>query len=335
MKLTIGITMGDTAGIGPEIILKSLNDKKIHDLCSPIVIGDFFTLNKVKEILLDKGLIEDLNLIKISSIHELENNVVFRYPNIFIFDDFNLNLKNIKVGRVSRECGKASILFLKKVVELIDKKVVDGTVSAPVSKEAMNLAGYNYKGQTEFFAEVTNTNKVVPLIIIGNMRIFQLTAHISLREVLSSLTKERVLEVIRFSNDSLKRMGIKKPKVSIAGLNPHAGEGGLLGTEEVEIIKPAVKEAKKEGIDVCGPYPVDSLFVRVRGGEFDCIITIYHDQATIAMKLLGIPVTMTLGLPFIRTSVGHGTAFDIAGKGIADETVFKESIITCIKAAEK
>jgi len=335
LKLTIGITMGDTAGIGPEIILKSLNDKKIHDLCSPIVIGDFFTLNKVKEILLDKGLIEDLNLIKISSIHELENNVVFRYPNIFIFDDFNLNLKNIKVGRVSRECGKASILFLKKVVELIDKKVVDGTVSAPVSKEAMNLAGYNYKGQTEFFAEVTNTNKVVPLIIIGNMRIFQLTAHISLREVLSSLTKERVLEVIRFSNDSLKRMGIKKPKVSIAGLNPHAGEGGLLGTEEVEIIKPAVKEAKKEGIDVCGPYPVDSLFVRVRGGEFDCIITIYHDQATIAMKLLGIPVTMTLGLPFIRTSVGHGTAFDIAGKGIADETVFKESIITCIKAAEK
>ena len=327
MKPTIGITMGDAAGIGPEVIPKSLNDKEIYNLSSPVVIGDFFTLNKVKEILLDKGLIRDLSLIKTSSSYELKNNADFTHPNIFIYDDFNLNLKNIKVGRVSRECGKASILFLKKVVELINKKVVNGTVSAPVSKEAVNLAGYSYKGQTEFFAEITNANKVVPLIIIGNVRIFQLTAHISLREVLSSLTKERVLEVIRFSNDSLKRIGIKKPKVSIAGLNPHAGENGLFGTEEIEIIKPAVKEAKKEGVDVCGPYPVDSLFVRVRGGEFDCIITIYHDQATIAMKLLGTPITMTLGLPFIRTSVGHGTAFDIAGKGIADESTFRSSII--------
>jgi 4-hydroxythreonine-4-phosphate dehydrogenase len=312
--------MGDAAGIGPEVILKSLNDKEIYNLSSPVVIGDFFTLNKVKEILLDKGLIRDLSLT---------------YPNVLIYDDFNLNLKNIKIGRVSKECGKASILFLKKVVELINKKVVNGTVSAPVSKEAVNLAGYSYKGQTEFFTEITNANKVVPLIIIGNVRIFQLTAHISLREVLLLLTKERVLEVIRFSNDSLKRIGIKKPKVSIAGLNPHAGENGLLGTEEIEIIKPAVREARKEGIDIYGPYPVDSLFIRVRDGEFDCIITIYHDQATIAMKLLGTPVTMTLGLPFIRTSVGHGTAFDIAGKGIADEHVFRKSIITCVRAVKK
>lgn len=331
MKPYIGITMGDAAGIGPEIILKSL-DENLYKLCNPLIIGDFETLYNQKENLEDKGKTAKLNLVKICSVSELKACLgQMHFPDFLVFDDFNLNLDEIKIGAINARCGMASILFLKKVVNLIGQKVLDGTVSAPVNKEAANLAGYKFAGQTEFLAKLTGSSEVVPLIIIGNVRIFQLTAHISMRKFLDSLTKEMVLNIIRYSYKSLKEIGIGNPKISIAGLNPHAGENGLLGNEEIEILKPAVDSAKKEGIDVYGPFPVDSLFLRVKSGDFDCIITLYHDQATIAMKLLGTPVTLTLGLPFIRTSVGHGTAFNIAGKGIADGSAFKKSIITCAK----
>jgi 4-phospho-D-threonate 3-dehydrogenase / 4-phospho-D-erythronate 3-dehydrogenase len=335
MKPVIGITMGDAAGVGPELILKTLSDKEVYNECMPVVIGNYDLLNKLYIELRRRNIVADLNLIMIDSIAKLKSNLNSNYPNILIYDDFKLNFENIKMGQVNKECGKASILYLSKVVDLIARGLVDGTCSAPVNKEAINLAGYHYNGQTEFFTEITGAKKVVPLIIIGNIRMFQLTAHISLKQVLSSLNSSRIFETIVFADASLKKIGIRTPKISIAGINPHAGENGLLGTEEIEIFKPAIDQAKNKGININGPFPADSLFLRVKNGEFDCIITIYHDQATIAMKLLGIPITMTLGLPFIRTSVGHGTAYDIAGLYIADESIFKKSLIVCAESIKK
>ncbi len=335
MKPVIGITMGDAAGIGPELILKTLNDREIYNICIPVIIGDFKILKKVNDRLSSKKLIDDLNLILVDSVSELEKHLGLIHPNVLLYDDFKLSLENIEIGKVNKECGKASILYLRKVTELINSRIIDGTCSAPANKEAINLAGYHYNGQTEYFAEITNTKVVVPLIIIDEIRIFQLTAHISLRNMLSTLNSEKIYDIIQFADISLKNIGISSPRVSIAGINPHAGENGLLGKEEIEIFKPAVDKAREMGINISGPLPADSLFPRARNGEFDCIITIYHDQATIAMKLLGIPVTMTLGLPFIRTSVGHGTAYDIAGMDIADESVFKKSLKICAESIIK
>jgi 4-hydroxythreonine-4-phosphate dehydrogenase len=335
VKPVIGITMGDAAGVGPELILKTLSDKEVYSRCIPIVIGDYDWLNKLYIELHKKNIIANLNLILIDSITKLKENLNLNYPNILIYDDFKLNFENIKIGQVNKECGKASILYLSKVADLIGIGLVDGTCSAPVNKEAINLAGYHYNGQTEYFTEITGSKKVVPLIIIDNVRMFQLTAHMPLKQVLSLLNSNQIFEIIVFADNSLKKIGIQTPRISIAGVNPHAGENGLLGKEEIEIFKPAIDKAKNEGININGPFPADSLFLRVKNGEFDCIITIYHDQATIAMKLLGIPITMTLGLPFIRTSVGHGTAYDIAGLYIADESIFKKSLIVCAGSINK
>ena len=335
MKPVIGITMGDAAGVGPELILKTLCGKEVYDKCMPVVIGSYDLLNKLYIELRKKNIVADMNLIMIDSIAKLKTNLNPNYPSILIYDDFKLNFENMKIGQVNEECGKASILYLSKVVDLINRGIIDGTCSAPVNKEAINLAGYHYNGQTEFFTEITGAKKVFPLIIIDNIRMFQLTAHISLKQMLLSLNSEEIFEIILFANDSLRNIGISAPRISIAGINPHAGENGLLGTEEIEILKPAIDKAKSKGININGPFPADSLFLRVKNGEFDCIITIYHDQATIAMKLLGIPITMTLGLPFIRTSVGHGTAYDIAGLFIADESVFKKSLKICAESIKK
>ncbi|MHB8277416.1 MAG: PdxA family dehydrogenase [Candidatus Humimicrobiaceae bacterium] len=335
MKPVIGITMGDAAGVGPELILKTLSDREVYDKCIPVVIGNYDLLNKLYIDLRGKNIVADMNLILIDSIAKLKTNLNLNYPNILIYDDFKLNFENMKIGQVNEECGKASILYLSKVVDLINRGIIDGTCSAPVNKEAINLAGYHYNGQTEFFTEITGAKKVIPLIIIDNIRMFQLTAHISLKQMLLSLNSKEIFEIILFANDSLKKIGISAPRISIAGINPHAGENGLLGTEEIEIFKPAIDQAKIKDININGPFPADSLFLRVKNGEFDCIITIYHDQATIAMKLLGIPITMTLGLPFIRTSVGHGTAYDIAGLFIADESVFKKSLKICAESIKK
>ena len=335
MKPVIGITMGDAAGVGPELILKTLSDREVYNECMPVVIGNYDWLNKLYVELRKKNIVADLNLTMIDSIAKLKSNLNSNYPDILIYDDFKLNFENIKIGQVNKECGKASILYLSKVVDLIGRGLVDGTCSAPVNKEAINMAGYHYNGQTEYFTEITGAKKVVPLIIIDNIRMFQLTAHMPLKQVLSSLNSSQIFEIIVFADASLKKIGIRTPRISIAGINPHAGENGLLGTEEIEIFKPAIDQAKNKGININGPFPADSLFLRVKNGEFDCIITIYHDQATIAMKLLGIPITMSLGLPFIRTSVGQGTAYDIAGLYIADESVFKKSLIVCAESIKK
>jgi 4-hydroxythreonine-4-phosphate dehydrogenase len=335
MKPVIGITMGDAAGISPELILKTLNDKEVFNKCIPVVIGNYELLNKLYFILRGKKIISDMNLVLVDSYEKLKACINSGNSDIPVFDDFDIDLSDIKIGRVNPVCGKASILYISKVADLIGEGIIDGTCSAPSNKEAINLSGYHFNGQTEYLAEITSSKKVVPLIIIDNIRMFQMTAHISLKQMLSSLNTKDIFEIIVFADESLKNIGIKAPKISIAGINPHAGENGLLGTEEIEIFKPAIEKAKNKGININGPFPADSLFLRVKDGEFDCIITIYHDQATIAMKLLGIPVTMTLGLPFIRTSVGHGTAYDIAGQYIADETVFKKSLMVCAESIKK
>ena len=322
----IAITMGDPAGIGPEIIIKALSDPDFYNRSKPIVIGIPKYLNQAKEVIISK--------LKITSINDI-GEAQFEFGSIDVLELEDDQYNNILPGKLSEKAGKASIEAIKKAVDLILNGFAHATVSAPANKESMKLAGCKFPGQTELLADLTGAKSVTTLIMIGNVRIFQVTAHVSLKRAIEMINKTKVLETIQFADMCLKEMGIESPRISIAGLNPHAGENGLFGDEEVREIAPAIEEAKKLGIAAFGPFPCDSLFVRNRDGEFDAICTMYHDQASIAMKLLGTPSTMAVGLPIIRTSVGHGTAFDIAYKGMADASVFKQALNTAISAAKK
>jgi 4-hydroxythreonine-4-phosphate dehydrogenase len=322
----IAITMGDPAGIGPEIIMKALSDPDFYNRSKPIVIGISKYLNQAKEIIGSK--------LKVTSISDIgEAQFKFGVVDVLELEDDQYN--DILPGQLNEKAGKASIEAIKKAVDLVLNEFAHATVSAPANKESMKLAGCKFPGQTELLADLTGAKSVTTLIMIGNVRIFQVTAHVSLKRAIEMINKTKVLETIQFADMCLKEMGIESPRISIAGLNPHAGENGLFGDEEIREIVPAVEEAKKLGIAAFGPFPCDSLFIRNRDGEFDAICTMYHDQATIAMKLLGTPSTMVVGLPIIRTSVGHGTAFDIAYKGMADASVFKQALNTAISAAKK
>ena len=322
----IAITMGDPAGIGPEIIIKALSDPDFYDRSRPVVIGIPKYLNQAKEVINSK-----LKITNISDIGEAR----FEFGSIDVLKLEDDQYNGILPGQLNEKAGKASIEAIKKAVDLILNGFAHATVSAPANKESMKLAGCKFPGQTELLADLTGAKSVTTLIMIGNVRIFQVTTHVSLKRAIEMINKTRVLETIQFADRCLKEMGVESPRISIAGLNPHAGENGLFGDEEVREIAPAIEEAKKLGIAAFGPFPCDSLFVRNRDGEFDAICTMYHDQASIAMKLLGTPSTMAVGLPIIRTSVGHGTAFDIAYKGMADASVFKQALNTAISAAKK
>ena len=322
----IAITMGDPAGIGPEIIIKALSDPDFYIRSRPIVIGISKYLNQAKEVIKSK--------LKISSVSNI-GEAKFEFGTVDLLELEDGQYNEIIPGQLNEKAGKASIEAIKKAVDLILNGFAHATVSAPANKESMKLAGCKFSGQAELLAYLTGAKSVTTLIMIGNVRIFQVTTHVSLKRAIEMINKIKVLETIEFADRCLKEMGIKSPRISVAGLNPHAGENGLFGDEEVRVIVPAIKEAKKLKIGTFGPFPCDSLFIRNRNGEFDAICTMYHDQATIAMKLLGKPSTMTFGLPIIRTSVGHGTAFDIAYKGIADASVFKEALSTAISVAKK
>jgi len=322
----IAITMGDPAGIGPEIIIKTLSDASFYVKSKPVVIGVSEYLNKALKII-------DFRLLT-SPISNL-NDARFKFGIIDVLEINNSIYGGVKPGEVSEKGGAASVEAIKIAVDLILKGQAHAIVSAPANKESMKLAGCKFPGQTELLADLTGAKSVTTLIMISNVRIFQVTTHVSLKRAVEMINKTKVLETIKFADRCLKEMGIEAPRISIAGLNPHAGENGLFGDEEIREIAPAIKEAKKLGIAAFGPFPCDSLFIRNRDGEFDAICTMYHDQATIAMKLLGTSSTMAVGLPIIRTSVGHGTAFDIAYKGMADASAFKEALSTAISAANK
>jgi len=321
-KPIIGITMGDAAGVGPEIIVMALLDEKVQDISRPLVIGDAGTIKQALQITNKRA--------KVRKIRKVEE-AYFKKELIEVIDSDSLGFKLIEKGKISPLAGKAAFEYLQAAVNMALTKDIEAIVTAPLNKEALNKAGYHYPGHTEILAEFCDASNICMMLVVGNLRVAHVSWHLSLREACDFLNKERILTTLKLSVKAVQKMGIKKPHVAVAGLNPHAGENGLLGKEEIIYIAPAVKEALSKGMDVVGPIPPDTLFYRAKQGEFDLVIAMYHDQGHIPMKMLGFfeGVNVTLGLPIIRTSVAHGTAFDKAGKGTASP----ESLIKAIELA--
>lgn len=313
----IGITVGDAAGIGPEISLKAVADPEVQVVCRPVLVGDLTYLDKAA---VSFGL--DLDLV------ELVNGSRHRPGKIEVFDLKNLP-ESVTIGCDAAVTGKASAECITAAVDLWTSGEIEAIATAPISKKAISLGGYNFPGHTEFLAELTGTPEFAMSFFAEKLRVVLLSTHTSLRNAIELVKTERLIKLICFSNQELARLLGREIKIAVAGLNPHASEQGMFGSEEADEITPAVEQCRNEfGIDVSGPYSPDTIFLRGFAGEFDAVIACYHDQATIAVKSLsfGSSVNVTLGLPLIRTSVDHGTAFDIAGEGIADASSMKAAI---------
>ena len=320
----IGITLGDAAGIGPEIIAKALSHRDIYDICSPVVIGDSKFLKKAIEVTKS-----DVSLNLIDDIKEAD----FSYGKI---DCFNIDIipEDLTIGKISPIAGDAAFQFVKKAVELAQENKIQAICTAPLNKEAMQKGGHKFAGHTEILAELTNTEDYSMMLSSPKLKVIHLTTHVGIVKAVEMINPERTYKVVKLANDVLTRAGYKNPKIAVSGINPHAGENGLFGNgEEEEKLIPGIKEAKSEGIEVSGPYPADTVFLRAVKGEFDIVVACYHDQGHIPIKVLGMEdgVNVTVGLNggVIRTSVDHGTAFDIAGKNIADD----KSMLAAIKSA--
>jgi 4-phospho-D-threonate 3-dehydrogenase / 4-phospho-D-erythronate 3-dehydrogenase len=324
MEKIIGITMGDPAGIGPEIILKSFQDERVkgHKF---VVIGSFNVMKKVSNIINISG----LKLNKIENISD----ALFEVDVLNIFDVDNVDVDKLVPGKVQAMGGNAAFEYIKKSVELAMDKEIDAIATAPLNKEAMHLAGHKYPGHTEILANLTDTKDYAMLLYDDVLKVIHVSTHISLKGAIETLRKERVESVIQIANNTLKLVGYDNPRIGVCGINPHAGEGGLFGDEEIIEIIPAVESKRKEGINVEGPIAPDTIFLRAKEGEFDVVVAMYHDQGHIPLKLLGFHsgVNVTAGLPIIRTSVDHGTAFEIAWKGSANHN----SMIQALLLAEK
>lgn len=335
----IGITLGDPAGIGPEISIKAFAKKALYERCQPLLVGDACMVEKYLQAH------PELDL-KINVVEEPDQGK-YVYGTIDLIDLKAVDIDQLAIGEVSAMAGNAAFQYVKKVIELALDKKIDATVTNPLNKEALNLAGHHYAGHTEIYADLTHTDKYTMMLADGNLRVVHVSTHVSLREACDRATKERVLDVIRIADKACKNLGIKNPRVAVAGLNPHCGENGLFGREEIEEINPAVEAAKAEGINAFGSLPADTVFSKANGGMFDVVVAMYHDQGHIPLKLLGFVydqekqswqavkgVNITLGLPIIRTSVDHGTAFDQAGKWSASELSLENAIDYAIRLAE-
>lgn len=319
MKPIIAITMGDAAGVGPEIVVKALQHQAVYDQCRPLVIGDGQIMKRALTFVQS-----DLTIRPISEVEE----AAFEKGTVDVLD-LALLREELPVGAVSEEAGNAAFLFLKKAIELANEAKIDAICTAPLNKEALHLAGHNYPGHTEILAALTDTEEYAMMLTAPKLRVIHVTTHVGLVRAVELITPERVYNVIQLADQTLKKAGIRSPKIAVCGINPHAGENGLFGDgEEAAKIEPAVQKAQGEGIQVFGPMPADTLFYRAVRGDFDLVVAMYHDQGHAPIKVLGLEagVNITVGLPIIRTSVDHGTAFDIAGTGKADEQSLMEAI---------
>lgn len=301
MKPTIAITMGDPAGVGPEIVLKALADKKVRGICDPVVVGDLGVLEFVAK---------RLGLKRPEAVR--------------VVDISKLDLRALKPGRPTVASGRAMISYIEEAVYMSAIGDAGAIVTAPISKEAARMAGFAFPGHTEFIAHLTKTKDFVMMLGGHDLKVVLVTIHEPLKKVPSLVTKDAVLKTIKITDKAFRdSFGLRKPRIAVCGLNPHAGEGGMFGDEEKKVIMPAVKRAREAGIDAVGPLPPDTVFYRaVRKKEFDCVVAMYHDQGLGPLKLLHFEdgVNATLGLPIIRTSVDHGTAYDIAWKGKASHS---------------
>ncbi|MFB7142143.1 4-hydroxythreonine-4-phosphate dehydrogenase PdxA [Gottfriedia sp. NPDC056225] len=323
---SIAITMGDPSGVGPEIIVKSLNDRNIFENCKPFVIGDSKVLKKA----LSVTNIE-LQLNSISNPEDAKS----EYGTIDIID-LDLVSEDLPWGQVSSEAGNAAFRYLEKAIGYANEERIQGICTAPLNKEALHKAGHIYPGHTEILAELTNTKDYAMMLSAPGLRVIHVTTHVGIIDAINKINVDRQYTVIKLAHETLQKAGIQSPRIAVCGINPHAGENGLFGNgEEEEKIVPAVEKAQAEGINVQGPLPADTLFFRARRGDFDIVVAQYHDQGHGPIKVLGLEagVNITVGLPTIRTSVDHGTAFDIAGKNIADEQSLKEALRMAIELA--
>ncbi|MBA3631446.1 MAG: 4-hydroxythreonine-4-phosphate dehydrogenase PdxA [Acidobacteria bacterium] len=311
----IGVTMGDAAGIGAEITLKALADKNLRKICQPIIIGDAAFLRKTAK---DLGL--EFDFVQLAAATSANQTAIY---------DLNNLAGEIKLGEDSAVTGKAAAEYIETAVWLWREKKIDAIATAPISKKAIALGGYGFPGHTEFLAYLTDTREFAMSFFAEKLRVVLLSTHVSLREAIGLVKKEKLVELIKFSHREISRLLKKDAKLAVAGLNPHASEGGMFGTEEQAEIIPAIAECRRKfNINVSGAFSPDTIFLRGFRGDFDAVVSCYHDQATIAVKCLsfGASVNVTLGLPLVRTSVDHGTAFDIAGKNIADASSMKAAI---------
>ncbi len=326
-KPVLGITMGDPAGIGPELSVKALAQKEIYEKCRPVIIGDANCMELAVKITGNEGKIQ---IHPIKAVREAK----FEHGVIDVLDLELIDIKKHEFGKVSAMCGNAAFQYVKKVIELAMAGEVDATVTNALNKEALNLSGHHFSGHTEIYAHYTNTQEYTMMLAHNDLRVVHVSTHVSLREACDRVKKDRVLEVIRIANEGCKALGIKEPRIGVAGLNPHCGENGLFGTEEIEEIQPAIDAAIAEGILIPEkqPTPPDTIFSKALGGWYDIVVAMYHDQGHIPLKVKGFVynrelkhwdavagVNVTLGIPVIRSSVDHGTGFDQAGAGTASE----------------
>jgi 4-phospho-D-threonate 3-dehydrogenase / 4-phospho-D-erythronate 3-dehydrogenase len=328
-KPLLGITMGDPAGIGPEVIAKALAGRALRRLCRPMVIGSFPVMQHTV-----KSLKLNMQVIQVEG-HEA---VSSRENYLAVLDPLDHPLGRFPRGVAAPETGAASVLFIKKAVELAQLGCIDGIVTAPINKEAINMAGCHFPGHTELLADLTKAQESGMMIIGGPLRIMFVTTHVAIKELPSLLTQATIEKAIRLAHLALRDLfGIKKPRVGVAALNPHAGEHGLFGDEEARVILPAARAAQAQGIHASDPLPADTLFGKAARGDYDGVVALYHDQGLIPLKLVafGTCVNLTVGLPIIRTSVDHGTAFDIVGKGIADPGSLVEAITLAARLTKR
>jgi len=327
----LGITMGDPAGIGPEIAAQALADPKVRESARLLVIGD-------ARVMVVAGRIGGLDL----QVHALArvSEASFASDRIEVLDLANADPAAFAIGRVSAVCGRAAYEYIERGVRLAQEGEIAGIVTGPVNKEALAAAGVRHSGHTEILAELTGTKAYAMLLMGKELRVIHVTTHVALRRVPDLVTRERVLRTIRLGDRAMRDLGIARPRLAVCGLNPHAGESGLFGDEERLAIEPAIADARSEEIDVTGPYPADTLMSRAAGGEFDCVVAMYHDQGHTPVKALGFRydeakkawtglsgVNVTVGLPILRVSVDHGTAFDRAGTGTANPESMVEAIL--------
>jgi 4-phospho-D-threonate 3-dehydrogenase / 4-phospho-D-erythronate 3-dehydrogenase len=321
-RAIIAIPMGDPAGIGPEITMKSLAKKEIYDVCKPLVIGDAAVLEKAITIV---G--ADLKINEVSSPAEGK----YELGTVDVINLNNIDMDQLQYGEVSAQGGQGAFEYIKKAVELAKSGEVKALATTPINKESLKSANVPYIGHTEMLEALAGSNDPLTMFEVKGMRIFFLTRHLSLKDAIAAMTKERVHDYLIRCDKALARLGVENRRWAVAGLNPHSGEGGLFGWEEVEQIKPGIEMAVADGIDAVGPVPADSVFFQALNGKYDAVLSLYHDQGHIAAKMTDFhrTISITNGLPFLRTSVDHGTAFDIAGKNIAESISMEE----CIKLA--
>jgi 4-hydroxythreonine-4-phosphate dehydrogenase len=326
----LGISMGDPGGIGPEVTAKALDQREIYEVCRPLVVGD---TRVMEDVLRFTGLSLKLNAV------ERPGDGLYQHGTMHILHMAAMDPAHLRYKQVTAEQGQASYEYVAAVIDLALRGEIDGTVTGPINKAAINAAGHHYAGHTEIYADLTNTRDYAMMLVDGDFRVVHVSTHVSLKEACERVKKDRIIRVIDLTYEVLRKLGISSPRIGVAGLNPHCGEGSMFGTEDDEEIRPAVEHAVQLGKHVEGPIPSDTVFPKMKGGTYDAVVVMYHDQGHIPVKVMGFQydqktgvwgtvagVNVTLGLPIVRTSVDHGTAFGKAGEGRANPQSMIEAI---------